>query len=607
MKTEQMHEDNGIVNPTTSRPMQDVIRVASTRRKVMQGGLSLAAGFLAGKQASAQQPPIVPYQPGLIDFVALRRLEARGPWPTISPDYEFDVLIPWGDPIVPQGPAFRYPPNADNQALQIGIGHDGMWFFPNAEDGNRKGILALNHEFGSDSHLLGKGSPESIAEVRVAQHALGVSVVGIERVDGTWRVYEACSARRVHVNTPVTFSGPAANHALLETPNGNSPLGTLNNCGSGHTPWNTYVTCEENFQGYFGATNSQGTWNETTEQARYGFSSGGFGYDWHQFDRRFDLSDAGYRNEENRFGWVVEIDPFNENQIPVKRTALGRFKHESAEVVVGRDRRVVVYMGDDQQFDYIYKFVSSDDHVKLRNEGESPFDHGTLYVARFNDDGTGDWLELSINNSTLASRFSSQAELLVYTRLAADAVGATPMDRPEWVSAAPDGQVYCACTNNSARSQANAANPQAPNPSGHIIRWLDEDNHLGTRFSWDIFLQASATQRSERSFGSPDAIHADPDGRLFILTDGSQTNGMNNQLLVADTVSKSVKRLFAGVTGDEVTGITMTPNRRTMFVNIQHPGGGDISNTNFPRIGDAPVPRDATIVITRKDGGIIGS
>ena len=604
------HSDDGSVNPTSNRTMQDIVRVAASRRKVVQGGMSLAAGFMASKSAVGQRAPIIPYTPGLIDFTPLTRAEASGSLPTISSDYQFEVLIPWGDPVLPDGPAFSYPASAENQIRQIGIGHDGLWFFPDEDDpeaGNSKGILCVNHEFGSNSHVLGKDDPESLADVRCSQHAHGVSVVGVQREEGTWKVYDAGSARRIHVNTAVTFSGPAAGSEFLQTTFGNSPQGTLNNCGCGFTPWGTYLTCEENFQGYFGATNGRLNWEATEAQTRYGFSTNGFGYGWHLFDKRFDLAYGGYRNEENRFGWVVEIDPYNAGNPPVKRTALGRFKHESVAVVVGKDRRVVAYMGDDQQFDYIYKFVSSEDHVKLRHEGKSPFDHGTLYVARFNDNFRGEWLELSMENSALSSSFSSQAEIVTFARLAADEVGATQMDRPEWTTAGPDGTIYCACTNNSSRTVSDAANPQAPNADGHIIQWVDDDMHVGTTFGWDIFKLASDTHGTEESFSSPDSIYVDPDGRLFIGTDGGQQDDMNNQLLVADTVSGTVKRLFAGVFDDEVTGITMTPNRRTMFVNLQHVGGGNISRTNFPGLGDHRVPRDATIVITRKDGGIIGS
>ena len=273
--------DDEIVNPTANRTMQDVVRVAASRRKVIQGGMSIAAGFMASKSALGQRTPIVPFTPGLMDFTPLSRAEATGSWPTISSDYQFQVLIPWGDPIVPDGPAFSHPPSAENQAKQIGIGHDGMWFFPDEDDpeaGDRKGMLCVNHEFGSNSHVLGKGEPDSLADVRCSQHAHGVSVVGIHREEGTWKVYDAGSARRIHVNTAVSFSGPAAGSEFLQTNFGNAPQGILNNCGCGFTPWGTYLTCEENFQGYFGATNGRLNWDATSRQERYGFSTNGFGY-----------------------------------------------------------------------------------------------------------------------------------------------------------------------------------------------------------------------------------------------------------------------------------------------------------------------------------------
>ena len=608
-ETELNYDDDEIVNPSKTRPIADVIRVASNRRKVLKGGLGLAAGAFLGGSATAQSQRVRPTQAGLTDFKPLAIEDAKGSWPSISDDYEFDVLIPWGDPIKPGGPEFSLPLRASIQKQQIGIGHDGLWFFPDdvdPESGSRRGMLAVNHEFGTYGHLLRRSSPtRGLPDVLVSKAAHGVSIVGIVRVNGKWQTYDACGARRIHVDTPVEFSGPAADSEWLQTANGNEPAGTVNNCGCGNTPWGTYLTCEENFNGYFGTTDQN--WQPNAAQARYGFSSGGFGYQWHNYDKRFDLAEVGFRNEENRFGWVVEIDPFDASQTPVKRTGLGRFKHESVAVVVGKDRRVVAYMGDDQANDYIYKFVSDEDHVKLRNDGVSPFDRGKLYVAKFNDDFTGEWLELTIDDSRLTNRFADQGALLIFARQAADIVGATPMDRPEWTTVAPDGTVYCACTNNSGRSVADAANPQAPNRDGHIIRWIDDDMHVGTSFQWDIFLLSSDSHDEEHAFSDPDAIYADPDGRLFIGTDGGQVQGMNNQLLVADTVSKTVKRLFSGVNNDEVTGITMTPDRRTLFVNLQHVGEGNFNLTDFPRLGNERVPRDATIVIQRKDGGIVGS
>ncbi|TQV74194.1 PhoX family phosphatase [Exilibacterium tricleocarpae] len=629
--------DNEICNKTDNRPFADILDAATSRRKVLAGGLGLAAtGFFASNTVLAGGWGESEHREGfrrhrkLIDFEPVAVADGNGPWPTISADYEYQVLIPWGDPLEPGGPEFNYPPNADDQTKQIGIGHDGMHYFPidrfrgyrddDWDDdrhpfrryrwrrGNWHGMLVINHEFGTNPHVLGKQSPESLEDVRVSQHAHGVSVVEIKKSRGVWRTVKSHNARRIHVNTPVTFSGPVAGHPLLQTPNGNIPLGTVNNCSNGHTPWGTYLTCEENFNGYFGATNRDTVWMPTAAQERYGFSETGFGYGWYNFDRRFDLSDVDYVNEENRFGWVVEIDPMDATQKPVKRTALGRFKHEGVALTIGQGRRAVAYMGDDQRFDYIYKFVSADDYRHMLHQGESPLDRGQLFVARFNDDGSGEWLELTIDNPQLAAAFNDQAEVLTYARMAADILGATPMDRPEWTTVAPNGDVYCTLTNNSRRTEANAANPLAPNPDGHIIKWRDSDKHTGLTFEWEIFLIAADTHGTEDTFSDPDGLWADPAGRLFIQTDGGQKDGLNNQMLVADTRTGELRRLFTGVAGDEITGITVTPDRRTMFINTQHPGNGDPSVTNFPApLDGVTVPRDATFVITRKDGGIIGS
>lgn len=569
-----------------------------SRRTLLKGGLAAAAQFMVGcsgvtSATSARSP--------LMGFKSLPFSAAFGAMPAISEDYEYEVLIPWGTPLQPDGPAYSYPPGASAQAQQVGIGHDGMAFFAT---GDEEGMLALNNEYGRNTHVLGKTVPGNLADVRASQHAHGTTVVKIARVNGNWQRVASDHARRFHGNSEATFSGPAAESDLLQNAANNVPKGTVSNCANGRTPWNTYLTCEENFQFYFGAS---GEFEPNASQQRYGFRKESR-YGWYLFDKRFDLSHPEFRNESNRFGWVVEIDPFDASQTPVKRTALGRFKHEGAATVVGKDGRVVVYMGDDQIFEHIYKFVSKSNWQDMQAQGISPLDEGVLYVARFDEGGTGEWLPLTIDQPKLRGKFKNQADILVNARLAATELGATDMDRPEWTTVAPNGDVYCTLTNNSKRTVANAANPQAPNPNGHIIRWRDADNHVGTTFSWDLFLMSDDHFDSEHSFASPDGMMADPDGRLFIMTDGNQRDKANNQLLVADTNTGEVRRLLSGVGGCEVTGITHTPDRRTLFVNLQHPGNGDPAVTNFPVEFDGKtIPRDCTLAIRRKDGGIVGS
>jgi secreted PhoX family phosphatase len=661
-KTIQNVEDDEVTNASGNRPFGEVVK--ASRRKVLAGGVATAAtGFMAPmamagakSQGSGKGPwkPLIGFQP-----VTLADAEVSdGKTPLISPDYEYDTLIPWGTPLKPGiqeytgNPSTR--PSADDQAHMIGIGHDGMWLFPFAKRGrwaNKGGYLCINHEFGRNSHVTGKDAPESLEDVRLSQHAHGVSVACVMEWKGEWQLVNSRRNRRIHVNTPVEVSGPVAGTEYLVNAANNDPAGTVNNCSSGYTPWGTYLTCEENFNGYFGSKavqeerprveaevqqdiddgiidpndedfdfddevddRLQALFEETATESekRYGFAFAGFGYGWERFDDRFDLSNSAYRNEQNRFGWVVEIDPKRPWKKPVKRSALGRFKHEGAEVVVGKGGRVVVYMGDDQRFDYIYKFVSAGNWKSMMAKGKSPLDEGTLYVAKFNDDYSGDWQELSMKNPVLAGMFSSDAEILVKARLAADAVGATPMDRPEWISVAPNQDVYCTLTNNSRREVPNAPNPLAPNADGHIIRWRDSGKHTGTTFNWDIFVFSKDTHGTESSFSDPDGIWCDDYGRLFIETDGGQKDGLQNQLLVVDTKSTApeaeTKRLLTGVNSDEITGLTVTPNQRVLFCNTQHPGNGDPSRTNFPADTDGvTIPRDCTFVVRRKDGGIVGS
>ena len=621
-------------NTSDNPPFAEVLKEHMTRRTVVQGGLALAATtFLAPEvladgdddddddDGGGRRRGRIGFRPVSIEEAAVDQT-----LPTISPDYQYQVLIPWGTPIEP-GATVEYKgdpdtrPTPEQAALQVGIGHDGMWFFPMDSRwrgfrrhgyrlSSRKGMLCVNHEFGTNAHVLGKSAPESLTDVRLSQNVHGVSVVAIERGhDGYWGVVKSPHSRRITVNTPVAFSGPAAKSPLLQNPNGNIPLGTVNNCGSGPTPWGTYLTCEENFNGYFGSS-LEDAFVATAEQARYGLNANGSGYGWFRFDKRFDLSDRDYVNESNRFGWVVEIDPFDGTQRPVKRTALGRFKHEAIAVAESGSGRIAAYMGDDQRFDYCYKYVSDRPWRAAIRDNRSPLDEGKLYVARFDADGTGEWLELTISNPVLAARFADQAELLVNARIAADLLGATPMDRPEWTTIGTRGEVYWTLTNNSRRTEADAANPEAPNNDGHIIRTRDSDDFLGTEFRWEIFVLASSSRGTPDVFTDPDAAWADDQGRLFIGTDGGQPDGLQDQLLVFDTRAEypRANRLLVGVVSDEITGFTVTPNYRTAFTNIQHPGNGNPTATNFPAPFDGvTIPRDATLVITRKNGRRVGS
>ena len=564
--------------------------------------------------------------------------------------YRTDVLFRWGDPIgaahLPTGePVFKSDASntSSEQALQAGMHHDGMHFFPlpGQMHESPRGLLAINHEYTDDGLLhVGGISDWSREKVAKSQAAHGVSVVEIAVTAGVWRVVRPSNfARRLTANTPMRIGGPVAGTQWVKTAadtNGNTVIGTFANCAHGFTPWGTYLTCEENWHGYFSQPNPL-----SAHEKRYGIAARTGGYRWWEFDARFDA--AKNPNEPNRFGWVVEIDPFDPQSMPVKRTAMGRMKHESAMQSIAPDGRVVFYMGDDEAFEYIYKFVSRDAWNPLdRTANRDMLDHGTLYVARFNANATGTWLPLVHDEGplTIANGFSSQADVLVMTRQAADLLGATKMDRPEWIAVHPDSkEVYCNLTNNTQRGKSgkpaiDAANPRADNSFGHIIRWREAGNDpAAQKFVWDIFVMAgngdsaSTNKRGNVNgdlFGSPDGLWFDAQARLWIATDvspGAMNKGDyahigNNQLLVADVATGEIKRFLTGPVGCEIAGITSTPDGRHLFVNIQHPGEtpgarSDAKNPmRFSAWPDGPGggrPRSATIVIRRIDGGVVGT
>ncbi|MDP3356503.1 MAG: PhoX family phosphatase, partial [Polaromonas sp.] len=493
----------------------------------------------------------------------------------VPPEYDAQVLYRWGDATgIAGSAATAFNADASNswqeQLLQSGMHHDGMEYFP-LDKNPRHGLLAINHEYTDDGLLHSDGMLTWTAEkVRKSQAAHGVSVIEVVERAGVWRVMpNSRYARRITASTPMQFSGPAAGHALLKTaadPEGMRPLGTLNNCAAGQTPWGTFLTCEENWNGYFATGDKPGP-----DEARYGMTAKGFGYRWHEFDERFNA--VKHPNEANRFGWVVEIDPQDPTQTPIKRTALGRFKHEGATTTLSRDGRAVVYMGDDERFEYIYKFVSRD---KVKPGGyranKELLDHGTLYVARFDEQGYGRWLPLvqGQDKLTAANGFASQADVVVKCRQAADVAGATKMDRPEWVAVHPNtGEVFVTLTNNSNRGQgsqparmANAANPRNDNIMGHIIRWREGKGSPGgsasrldgdasaTEFRWMHFALAGDPNAEKAEYrgtikgdmyGSPDGLQFDAGGMLWIQTDistsamhkGGYKNIGNNMMLCA--------------------------------------------------------------------------
>jgi hypothetical protein len=627
-------------NASGNPPLSEIASLRLSRRRVLTGGLVAAGAALLGPA----WPGRAGAQGGLLGFTGIPVSTADAV--AVPPGYTAEVLYAWGDPIS-TGPAFT--PDASNgvedQMVQAGMHHDGLHFFPLPAGGSSSthGLLAVNHEY-TDDGLLHPGGmePWTAEKVRKSQAAHGVSVVEVRLQSGRWMVVRPSShARRITGNTPIRVSGPAAGHGSLQTaadPTGRSVLGTLNNCAHGVTPWGTYLTCEENFNGYF--VNRSGA--VPALQRRYRINERGFGYRWHEHDPRFDA--ALHPNEPNRFGWVVEMDPYDRERPAVKHTALGRMKHEGATVAVAPDRRVVVYMGDDERFEYVYKFVSRDpwDPTRGRPAGLSLLETGTLYAARFDADGTGQWLELAHGKNGLdaGAGFASQAEVAVNARGAADRAGATPMDRPEWIAVHPKtGEAYCALTNNVNRGKAGSpgpdrANPRPDNAFGHIVRWRERGGDAAaTRFDWDVFVLAGDPGLADANkqgdikgdvFGSPDGLWFDARGVLWIQTDvsasvlnkGDYARVGNNQMLAADPATREVRRFLTGPNGCEITGVVTTPDGTSMFVNVQHPGetARERSNPAAPKAVSAwpdgaagGRPRSATIVIRRAAGGLIGA
>ncbi|SEM78565.1 hypothetical protein SAMN04487857_10581 [Pseudomonas sp. ok272] len=615
----------------------------SRRRFISAGALCGAAMFLGGNllSRSVLAASVSAANSNLLGFASIPA--ATHDTLTLPPGYRASVLISWGQPLHAQGPAFDPSGNgsAEHQELQFGDNNDGMSLFPFPGDDNRA-LMAINNEYTNYRYLYPHGGmPQSAADVHKAQACEGVSVIEVQRKGDQWQFVQGSPYnRRIHGNTPIRVAGPAASHALLKTsadPKGQTVLGTFQNCANGKTPWGTYLTCEENFTDCFGSSDPQQTFDAA--QKRYGAVATSKEINWHPHDPRFDL--AHNPNELNRHGWVVEIDPFDPTSTPVKRTALGRFKHENAALAETHDGRAVVYMGDDERGEFIYKFISRDriNHTDAKANRDL-LDHGTLYVARFdagdnNPDhpkGQGQWIELTHGQHGIdaSAGFADQAQVLIQARLAASVVGATRMDRPEWIVVSPtDGQVYCTLTNNAKRGEdgqpVGGPNPREKNVYGQILRWRTEgDDHGADTFGWDLFVVAgnpavhagtakagSSNINPQNMFNSPDGLGFDDAGRLWILSDGDYSNagdfaGMgNNQMLCADPATGEIRRFMVGPVGCEVTGISFSPDQKTLFVGIQHPG--ENGGSTFPEHLPNGKPRSSVMAISRIDGGIVGA
>lgn len=620
-----------------SSDFEGVVERMISRRGFLAGGLKLGAGSmllgfgLSGCDSSSS--------PEATQDEAVKILRKFNNLPansndtvTVPEEFEWDIVVKWGDPLFDDSVEFNEETRgtADSQLKAFGDNTDGMALFQDPKTG--KQVLAVNNEYTNIGILWGNndpaGKPATQDDILKGMYAHGISVVEIEEVGGRWQVVKGSSYnRRITPKTVMDITGPLAGDYRMGTnefPTGMQASGTWNNCGNGRTPWGTYLTCEENFNGYFSVPNNT-SYQPSAELSRYGISGIDWGYAWAEADDRFDLEVDP--NMPNTAGYVVEINPFDPSSTPRKLTALGRFKHENAECVIAdNSQKIVVYMGDDERGEYIYRYVS--DASYNGSNGPQLLENGTLYAAKFNDDGTGSWLALTPESTNGMSK----ADICVYTRMAASAVAATTMDRPEWVATNPNNNhVFCCLTNNSNRGVegktnaggddmgVNGPNPRAQNLYGQIVRIMPEnDEHDADNFEWDLYAMAgnpevygdayagSANITTENMFNSPDGLGIDPNGNLWIQTDGNYSDagdfkGMgNNQMLIGDSSTGEIKRVLVGPNECEVTGLTFSADYKTAFVGIQHPG--EKGNSHFPA-GGTSVPRSCIVSLKRKDGG----
>ncbi|RWA60700.1 PhoX family phosphatase [Mesorhizobium sp.] len=654
-RTSQLEENDGpSVNPTDNRTMGEIIAARFSRRGFLKGSLAVSAiaatvsplALVAADEARATEGSAFKFD----------ELEAGiDDKHHVAPGYDADVLLRWGDPLFADSPEFDpVKQSAEAQARQFGYNNDYVGYIP--IDGSAEhGLLVVNHEY-TNPHLMFPGivkivdkdgkkaaevAPLSKEQVDVEMAAHGGTIVEIRKEGGKWQVVrDGKLNRRIMSTTEMALSGPVAGHDRVKTnadPSGTKVIGTLNNCAGGVTPWGTYVMAEENIHGYFSGELPEGH-KEAANYKRLGIPEGA--YEWGAHYDRFDL--AKEPNEPNRFGWIVEVDVNDPNSVPRKRTAMGRFKHEGAESIVARDGRVVFYLGDDERFDYVYKFVTAGKfNPNDLAANMNLLDDGTLHVAKFAEDGSVEWMPIVFGQGPLTAEngFASQADVLIETRRAADLLGATKMDRPEDIQPnAGNGKVYVMLTNNSKRKadQVDAANPRAENAFGHIIEIVEDGGDFAAnKGKWEVLLKCgdpsvadvgatfSTATTANGWFGMPDNCAVDSAGRLWVATDGQgpKATGRTDGLWAVDTegAARATSKLFFRVPiGAEMCGPLFAPDDQTAFVAVQHPGDGgedweafgrpsyyeDLS-TRWPDFKpDMPV-RPSVVAITKQGGGKI--
>jgi uncharacterized protein len=577
----------------------DTVLSANLRRRgLLKGMASLPVfSFAALAGCGNDDDPVAVVDPLAVGFKSLPI--SRADTVTVPTGYTATPFLLWGDPVT-TGPAWNGSNNtAAEQAQQMGMHHDGMFFFPFpfGSSSSTRGLMAINHEYTGSEYLFadGKFDAKVPEQLNKALAAVGVSIVEVSFDSGKWSIVRPSTyGRRITGSTIIDVSGPAAGNAAFKRADDQSGLtavGTQINCGSGPTPWGTYLTCEE-----------------TTSNRYDGAQPAG------------------------AYGWVVEIDPYEPTKRAVKRTAMGRFAHENAAYSVAANSRVAFYMGDDSRFEGIYKFVTDAPYnTTNRLANANLLDNGTLYTAKFNDDGSGQWLALrqGENGLTAANGYATQADVVLDGRKAMRTAGGTLMDRPEWFAVNPkDKSVYVTLTNNSNRGTTgnpgtNAANPRSPNIDGHVIKIVENGSDpLATTFKWEIFILAGDVALAEANrkgnlpadaaLSSPDCVNVDAMGRVWIQSDYDSTaanmqNFGNCMMTYVNPVTKEARRFLTGPIGCEITGLTFTPDMKSLFINIQHPGEDKVGSSRWPHGNATLPPRSGTVLIRKDDGGVIGS
>ena len=645
-------------NPNLSRTIGDVINARYGRREVLRGMLGVSATTaLFGTSALVAPNAAEAASHGNSRYVFDELTWGNDETHHVADGYNAQILLRWGDPVLADAPDFDVMnQTAAAQLTQFGYNNDYVGFVP-LNDAGTRGLLCVNHEYTNEEVMfpgLGRqdradfeGMTQELVDIEMAAH--GGTVVEIAQDEnGNWAaVKDGAMNRRVQpLTTEMTLSGPAAGHDRLKTnddPSGLKVIGTVNNCAGGMTPWGTWLMAEENFHGYFWSdvVDADGKPDvsahaDAASKKRYGVP--GRWYAWGKYYDRWNVD--AEPNMPNKWGWVVEVDPMDPTSTPIKHTALGRFRHEGAETTIASDGKLVIYMGDDNRFDYQYKYVSDGVVSEDKAANADLLVNGTLYVARFDEDGTVTWLPLVHGEGPLTAEngFNDQGDVVIDARLAADLLGATPMDRPEDAEPRGDGTAYIMLTNNTRRKEPNAANPRPESSFGHIIE-IKEDggNHSATSGTWSILVKCGDPSiaavgaqwnpdTSENGwFGSPDNCAIDADGRLWISTDQGSSwgkTGKSDGLYALETEGEArgtSKLFFRCPVGGEMCGPYFTDNMETLFLAVQHPGTDGTKDlpgfernstfedpaTRWPDFDPAMPPRPSVVVVTKQGGGKI--